>query len=179
MEMMLRHQNLMLALRAEMGWPLCKPANDCLAFSSGQEMNMQVGMEIARIAQMLGKDIVYSGWSSSKATKPTGFSLAYREMLTVDVVDKLVPYAANDADPVTLVSTRADEYFAIDRRGNLVRVAGKPRDIGKGRQLAMKRLKARAATMRDTLLPGNRHLPTGQDWIEPDAAPVETVVRFG
>jgi hypothetical protein len=179
MEMMLRHQKLMLALRAEMGWPLCKPANDCLAFSSGQEMNMHVGMEIARLAQMLGKDIVYSGWASTKATTPTGFSLAYREIFTVDVVDKLVPYAANDSDPVTLVSTSADEYFAIDRRGSLVRVVGKPRDIGKGRQLAMKRLKARAATLGDTLLSGNRHLPTGQDWIEPDAAPVETVVRFG
>jgi hypothetical protein len=179
MKMMLRHQKLMLSLRAEMGWPLSKPANDCLAFSSGKEMNMQVGMEIARIAQMLSKDIVYSGWSSTKAIRPSSFSLAYRMMFSVDIIDKLVPYAANDTDPVTLVSTRADEHFAIDRRGNLVRVAGKPRDIGKGRQLAMKRLKARAATLGDTLLAGNRHLPTGQDWIEPDAAPVETVVRFG
>jgi hypothetical protein len=179
MEMMLRHQKLMLALRAEMGWPLCKPANDCLAFSSGEEMNMKVGMEIARIAQMLGKDIVYSGWASTKAIKPTSFSLAYRMMFSVDIIDKLLPYAANGSDPVTLVSARADEFFSVDRRGTLARVAGKPQDIGKGRQLAMKRLKARAAAMGDTLLSGNRHLPTGQDWIEPDAAPVETVVRFG
>ncbi|WP_243650136.1 MULTISPECIES: hypothetical protein [unclassified Sphingomonas] len=176
---MLRHQNLMLALRVEMGWPRFKLANDCLAFSSGEEMSFQVGMELARVAQLLGKDVIYSGWASTKATKPTSFSLAYREVLTVDVIDKLVPHAVNDTAPLTLVSIRAGEHFVVDRRGSLVRVAGKPRDIGTGRQLAMKRIKARAARMGDTLLASNRFLPTGQDWIEPDAVPAETVVRFG
>lgn len=179
MEMMLRHQNTMLALRAEMGWPTFKPANDCLAFTSGKEMDVTTGMEIARIAQMLGKDVIYSGWASTKAIRPTGFTVGYRMMFSVDIVDKLVPYAANDTDPVTLVSTRGDEFFAIDQRGSLVRSAGKPTDIRKGRERAMKRIKARAAVMNDTLLATNRFVPTGQDWIEQDIGPLETVVRFG
>lgn len=178
MKMMAHHQNTMRALRVKMGWPSFKPANDCLAFSSGKEMDVETGMEIARIAQMLNKDVIYAGWSSTKATKPTGFSLAYRETLSVDIVDRLVPYAVNDTDPLTLVSTRADEFFAVDRRGNLVRVAGKPKDIGKGRERAMKRIKTRAAAMDDTMLTNNRFVPTGQDWIEPEA-PTEIVVRFG
>lgn len=178
MEMMLRHQNVMLALRAEMGWPSFKLANDCLAFTSGKEMDVETGMEIARIATMLGKDVIYAGWASTKAPKPTGFTVGYRMMFSVDIVDKVVPYAANDTAPLTLVSTRADEFFAIDQRGSLVRVPGKPIDIRKGRELAMKRIRARAAAMDGALLPTNRLVPTGQDWIEPDAAPVETVVRF-
>jgi hypothetical protein len=179
MTMMLRHQNMMLALRAEMGWPSFKPSNDCLAFTSGKVMTMEVGMEIARIATMLNKDVIYSGWASTTTTRPTGFSLAYREMLSVDVVDELVPYAANDTAPLTLVSIRGDEVFAIDRRGSLIRMSGKPKNIRKGRELAMKRIKKTAAAMDDTLLPTNRSVPTGQDWIEPDAVPVQTIVRFG
>ena len=54
----------MLALRQQMGWPLCKPANDCLAFGSGRTSDFEVGMELGRIAQMLGKDIIYSSWAS-------------------------------------------------------------------------------------------------------------------
>ena len=178
MEMMLHHQNMMIATRLEMGWPRFKPANDCLAFSSGKAMDVETGMEIARIASMLGKDVIYAGWASTKATKPTGFSLAYRMMMSVDVIDRLVPFAANDEVPIVLVSTRSDEHFAIDRRGSLVRVAGKPKDIGKGRRLAMKRINATAATLRIEMLASNRFVPTGQDWIEPDV-PAETVVRFG
>lgn len=36
METTLRHQNFMLAIRCEMGWPSFKPANDCIAFCSGR-----------------------------------------------------------------------------------------------------------------------------------------------
>lgn len=42
----------------------------------------------------------------------------------------------------------------------------------------MKRIKARAAAMDNSLLANNRFVPTGQDWIEPDRAQIETVVRF-
>ncbi len=83
----------------------------------------------------------------------------------------------NDA-PVVFISTRTDEHFAVDQRGSLVRIAGKPRAIGRGRKLAMKRIRATAATMGDDLLAGNRFVPTGGDWIEPEM-PVETIVRFG
>ncbi len=179
METILRHQNTMLALRQQMGWPLIKPANDCIAFTSGRPTDYEVGMEIGRIATMLGKDLIYSGWSSVRAKEPTGFTIAYREMLSVDIVDRVVPYAANDDAPVVLVSTRGDEFFAIDPRGSLVRVDGKPKRLGEGRKRAMRRIKAAAATMRDDLLPGNRRMLWGAETIEPDTSAVETIVRFG
>ncbi|MGY4396693.1 hypothetical protein ACVWZA_001878 [Sphingomonas sp. UYAg733] len=177
MEMLLHHQNMMLAIRKEMGWPAFKPVNDCLAFSSGKEMDIESGMEIARIAQMLGKDVVYSGWASSKATEPAGLCVAYREMFSVDIVDRLVPYAANDDAPLPLVSARSDEYFVVDRRGTLQRVRGKPKDIGAGRKLAMKRIKATAATLGSEMLGTNRFVKPGAS-IEPET-PTETIVRFG
>ena len=178
MKAILHQQNMMRALRVEMGWPRFKPANDCLAFTAGKPIKVATGMEIARIATMLGKDVIYSGWSSTKAAQPVSFALAYREMLSVDVVDRLVPYAANDTALLTLVSIRTDEYFAIDQRGSLVRVPGRPKDVRKGRERAMQRIRATAAAMDDTLLSTNRFVPTGQDWIEPDTAQVETIIRF-
>ena len=99
-------------------------------------------------------------------------------MLSVDIVDRLVPYAANDEAPIVFVSTRADEHFTVDSRGSLVRVPGKPKAIGKGRKLAMKRIKATAASMGNELLENNRWVAPGADWIQPEA-PTETIVRFG
>ena len=178
MEMMLRHQNLMRALRQQMGWPPHKPANDCIAFSSGKPGNFEVGMELGRIAQMLGKDVIHSGWADARATSPVGFSIAYRELLAVDIIDRVLPYAANDKAAIVLVSTRADECFAIDRRGSLVRVPGKPKSLAAGRRLAMKRIKTASKSMGDELLANNRHVAWGAPVIEPEA-PVETIVRFG
>lgn len=174
----LHHQNFMLAVRREMGWPTFKPANDCIAFCSGRTMDFAVGSEMARIAQMLRKDAVYTSWANTSAALPNSFTIVYRELLTVDIVDRVVPYAAKDDAPIVFVSTRADEYFAVDRRGALVRVPGKPKAIGAGRKLAMKRIRATAATMGTELLENNRFVATGAEWIEPEA-PVETVVRFG
>jgi len=179
MDTLLRHQNTMLALRQEMGWPLTRPANDCLAFTSGRPTDIEVGMEIGRLSGMLGKDVIYSGWSSITAREPAGFTITYREMLTVEIVDRVIPFAANDDAPIVLVSTQGDEFFAIDTRGSLVRVAGKPRRLGEGRKRAMRRIKATAATMRGELLPGNRRMLWGAGTIEPDTASVETIVRFG
>ena len=176
--MPLRHQNFMLAVRHEMGWPAFKPANDAIAFCSGREMDFAIGSEIARIAQAMRKDAVYTGWANGAATLPTSFTIVYRELLTVDVVDRVVPYAANDDAAVVFVSTRADEFFGIDRRGALVRVPGKPKVIGAGRKRAMKRIRATAATLGDKLLENNRSVPTGAEWIEPEV-PIETIVRFG
>lgn len=110
---------------------------------------------------VLGKDAVYAAWPSTTATAPPAFTIVYRELLAVDIVDRVIPYAANDDAPIVFVSTRADEFFAVDRRGSLARILGKPKNIGKGRQLAMKRIHA-----------------TGAASIEPEAA-VGTLVRFG
>ena len=178
MTMILRHQKTMLALRQQMGWPTFKPANDCIAFTSGKPSDFGVGMELGRIARMLGKDVIYSSWSSVDATTPVGFTIAYRELLAVHIVDRVFPYAANDHAPVVMVGTRADEHFAIDGRGSLVRVLGKPKSLGAGRRLAMKRIEAAAKGMGDELLASNRHVPRGAT-IEPEAPVAETVVRFG
>ncbi|WP_278374020.1 hypothetical protein [Sphingobium xenophagum] len=176
--MSLRRQNFMLAVRREMGWPAFKPANDAIAFCSGRQMDLEVGSELARIAQMVRKDAVYTGWGKPAATTPIGFTIIYRELLTVDIIDRVVPYAANDEAPIVFVSTREEEFFAVDRRGTLIRVPGKAKNIGKGRKLAMKRIRATAEAMGDHLLENNRFVPTGAEWIEPEA-PVETIVRFG
>ena len=178
MEMTVRHQNFMLSLRQLMGWPTFKPANDCIAWSSGRPMDYEVGMELSRLTQLIGKDLIYSGWTSSKASEPIGFSIAWRDLLAVDIVDRVVPVADNDDAPIVLVSIRSDETFVVDRRGSLVRIAGKPKAIGKGRKLAMKRIKSAAATRGDALLASNRFVATGADWIAPDT-PLETIVRFG
>ena len=174
----IRHQNFMLAVRRELGWPGFKPCNDAIAFCSGRKMDIEVGSEMARLAQTLRKDAVYTGWASLTASTPLGFTIVYREMLAVDIIDHVVPFAANDDASIVFVSTRADEHFAIDHRGTLVRVPGKPKNIGTGRKLAMKRIRATAATMGDELLADNRFVPFGSDWIEPKT-PVETIVRFG
>lgn len=173
----LGHQNFMLALRREMGWPTFKPGNDCIAFCTGRQMTFEVGFEMARIAQILRKDAIYTGWPSMKAITPIGFTIVYREMLTIDIVDRVVPFAANEDAPIVFVGTRADEMFAVDRRGSLARTPGKPKDIRKGRQLAMKRIRATAAEMGDELLENNRFVPPGGEWIEPKTS-LETLVRF-
>lgn len=177
MNVQLNRQNIMLALRQTMGWPPYAPANDCLAFTSGRPMDVENGIEIGRIATALGKDVIYSGWASESAREPSGFTIAYRMIDSVDIVDRIVPYVANDGSPVILISTTQDEHFAIDARGSLVRAAGKPQAPGKGRLLAMKRIKALAKNLRTTLLEQNRHVPVGAPVERP--APAETIVRFG
>lgn len=173
----LHHQNFMLAVRREMGWPTFRPANDCIAFCSGRKMDFTVGSEMARIAQTLRKDAVYTGWANTRTALPASFAIVYRELLTVDIVDRVVPYAANDGAPIVFLSTRADEFFAADSRGSLVRVPGKPRAIGAGRKLAMNRIRATAAMLGDELLENNRFVPTGAEWSEPEAS-FETIIRF-
>ena len=174
----LKQQNFMRAVRRECGWPAFKPCNDAIAFCSGRKMDFEVGAEMARIAQTLRKDAVYTGWTNMAARKPLGFTIVYREMLAVDIIDHVVPFAANDDTPILFVSTRADEHFATDHRGSLVRIPGKPKNIGAGRKLAMKRIRATALTMGDKLLADNRFVPFGSDWIEPEM-PADTIVRFG
>ena len=48
----LRHQNWMWALRSEMGWPTFKPVNDCIAWASGRLMDIELGMDLARLATL-------------------------------------------------------------------------------------------------------------------------------
>jgi hypothetical protein len=176
--MMIRHQKWMWAIRQEMGWPLFKPANDSLAFSSGRALDVEVGMELGRLATEMRKDIIYSSWANVHAEEPSGYTIVVRELLKTDVIDRCLPWAASESGPIIFISTRGDEMFAIGRRGLLERVAGKPKARAKGRALAMKRIRAAAAAMGDELASGNVHLPFGSPWVEPDQ-PAETVVQFG
>lgn len=172
----LREQNFMLAVRREMGWPAHKPANDCIAFCSGLPVDFEVGSELARIVSLERKDAIYTGWTNGSVAEPT-FAVVYREFLTVDVVDRVVPYAESEHAPIVFVNTRADELFAVDRRGSLLRLAGKPKNIGRGKKLAMKRIKAAAAAMGERMLENNRHVPFGGDWIAPEPAS-DVFVKF-
>lgn len=174
----LKHQNWMWAVRREMGWPPFKPCNDAIAFGAGRKMDLAVGVEIARLAQAMRKDLVYSGWPSTAAVEPDGYAIAYRELLAVDVVDRCFPFAADETGPMILVSTRADEHFAVGRRGFLERLSGKPKHLRRGRALALRRIRAAAAAMGDELAPTNVWVPAGAEWVEPPAT-LETVVRFG
>lgn len=171
------HQNFMLAVRRLMGWPGFRPANDCLCFASGRAVDFETGTELARISQQSRKDVIYTSWANTRARRPSGFTIVCRELLTVDVVTRVVPWCATAEEPLVFLSIRDDEFFALDRRGTLVRLPGRPAGIARGRQLAMKRIAATAATMSDDLLTGNHFVRTGADWVEPEV-PVETVVRF-
>lgn len=174
---LLHHQKFMLAVRREMGWPGFRPANDCLFFASGRLLDAVGGADLARISQQGRKDVIYSGWTNTRAKQPAEFAIAYRELLTVDIVTRLVPWCADAEAPICLVSTRDNEMFALDGRGTLARTTGKPPSLARGRQLAMRRIVARSKMMGDGLLDNNRAVPTGGDWCEPDV-PMETVVRF-
>jgi len=178
MQLGLQQQNVMLAIRQLVGWPAFKPANDAIGFTAGRPTDFEVGSELARVATMVGKDLIYSEWDSASAAEPTGFTVVYRELLAVDIVDRVVPWAANDEDPLMFVSIRGNDMFAVDRRGSLIRIAGKPKSMAKGRKIAMKRIKTLAATMGDRLLPNNRCVPTGAASIAREI-PTETIVRFG
>ncbi|GGP00686.1 hypothetical protein EV664_1238 [Stakelama pacifica] len=175
--MTLKHQNWMWALRKEMGWPLFKPANDCLSFSSGRKMDAEIGTELGRVAVAMRKDVVYSSWTNAAVAEPSSYAVVLRDLLTINVTDRCVAWASTETSPVILISTRRDEMFAIGARGLLERVAGKPKSLAKGRKIAERRIRAAAQAMGGRLAENNVWLPMGADWVEPER-PVETVVRF-
>lgn len=174
---LLRHQQMMLAVRTEMGWPPYRPANDAIGFTSGRVLDAEVGAELARLAQAMRKDLIYSQWRDLKAADPAAFTIVYRQLHGVDIVDRVIPWAANDTAPIVFLSTRAEETYAVDARGSLTRIYGKPAKIPAGRKLAMKRIKTAAAAKGDELLANNAFLKPGQPWVEP-VANVDTIVRF-
>lgn len=177
MTTILHHQQLTLALRQVMGWPPYKPANDCIAWSCGKVCTFEDHLELGRIASMVGKDLVYSGWSSVTAAMPAHYTIAYRKVATIDIIDRVVPFAANDDDPVILVDARADQHFVIDERGSLVRRFGRPKALTQGHRRAMKRLKRVMRTKGDVVLPNNRWVPWGATVIDPDTTPTNIIVR--
>lgn len=175
----IRMQNFAWGLRQQMGYPLFAPANDCTAFAGGGHADFAKGMEIACLASQMRKDVVYLGWTGVADAAPTTFAVAIREMLQVDWLDRMVPWAADDVSPILLASTRHDEHVVVGSRGLLERRSGKPaKALGKGRKLAMQRIRRAAATMGERLAANNVLLAPGEAWREPPALSGDTVVRF-
>lgn len=178
MTTILHHQNLMLSLRQAMGWPLYKPQNDCVAWCSGKVLDFDDYLDFGRICRMVGKDLVYSGWASVKASLPATFTVAMRTIQTVDIASGLLPHAASDEDPIILVDPHADQHFLIDERGSLVRRLGRPKAISAGHRRAMSRIKRTARTMADEVLANNRCVEWNSTEIEPDVVQTDTIVRI-
>jgi len=156
-----RQQNFMHALRMAMGLPLHRLVHDSIVFTFGQPMDFAVGVEMARIAQAIQKDAIYVSFASETANRPCGFAVIYRELDMVDVVDNCVPHAASADAPITLVSIRSNEHFAVDRRGSLVRLEGKPANLAAGKKLAMSRIRVAAAAMGDAQMAGCHTIKAG------------------
>ena len=176
--MQLRHQNFMWAVRQALGWPLFKPACDSLAFASGRVHDAAVGLDLARHAQTMRKDLVYAGWHDADADEPAGFTIVLRELLSVDVFSRCLLYAADETSPAILVSTTADEHVAVGKRGLLERRPGKPRDLARGRKIAMRRVRRAAAAMGDRICPENVIVPNGGDYVAPPSPSQGLVARF-
>ncbi|CAM3276421.1 hypothetical protein SPAN111604_14375 [Sphingomonas antarctica] len=174
----LQQQKFMRAIRREMGWPADRPANNCLAFCAGSPIDFEVGNELARIGQLVGKDLIYSAWTSIHAKEPVSLALVYRELLTVDILNDVIPYSVDANQPIVLVNERGDEFFMADRRGSLVRLPGTPTCLQQGRRRAMKRIRVTAARLGNELLTTNRRVTRGAEWIEPEA-PILPITRFG
>lgn len=177
---MLKTQKYCLAVRQQLGYPLTKPANDCTAFASGGIADVAKGMEIAALAETMRKDFVYAGWTDFSNKEPAQISVAMREMLHVDWIDRCFLWAADDVAPLVIVPVRGDEHIIVGGRGLLERREGRPaKALGKGKKLAAARVRLAAATMRDELLESNVFVPRGGTWREPVAGTCDTIVRFG
>lgn len=144
----LHRQTWMWALRLSMGWPPLTPACDSIAWVSGRPIDVETGLDCARLAAKQRQDIVYGSWGTAGA-EPLSYAVIVREILTIDVVDRCLPWAADEFAPLILVSTKSDESIAIDARGLLHRHAGKPEKLAAGRRLAAKRIRTLAASLRD------------------------------
>ena len=167
----------MLALRREMGLPLFRPANHCLLFSFSNRFGSDTSMSLARLVEQERRDLIHATWGNAAARWPIGLTVVIRELLTIDVVTRVVPWCAGEDDPVILVRRRDHEFFTLDRRGSLARLQGRTAKIVRGRRLALRRIDGAARINGDMAPPDDWHRRTEHDWIEPEV-PTETLVRF-
>jgi hypothetical protein len=156
-----------LAVRSQLGLPLFRPANDAICFAGGVGFDLEKGQDLARLAMEMRKDIVYVSWPKRQAKQPTKFVLVYRGRLTIDVIEDVVPYAANEDAPVTFVNARGDEHFCLDERGSLTRCEGVPKNLRQGTARAMRQMRANARHS-GRGLPIAQWVPPGGAWIEPE-----------
>lgn len=171
-------QNHSLAIRAEMGYPLYAPANHTLAFAAGRKFDFQVGMDLARHAEMGGKDFVYAGWASIHDDAPTDYTLVVRQPDVIDILPGAQFWAAGDQSPVVILLQQRDMYFELDARLNLQQRSGRPgRRLALGIKRAMERIRHRADLLEGTELDENAWVRNGGDWTPP-APPQASAVFF-
>jgi len=174
--MQVRHQNWMLALRALAGVPTFKPVNESVLFCGTGLNGIGSGMELARLAQEAERDIICAHWASSKAKRPSGYTVVLRDVLSVDVLSGCTAYMWGE-ERLALVSTREKQTIWIGARGLLQRGQGVPEHLPRGTRLAAMRIRDTADGREAELLDGNRFMPLGGEWTAPDA-PIDAPVRL-
>lgn len=142
-----RQQYYVHALRMTMGLPLRQPTNDAVMYRLGDPLDLTLGAELARVVQDLQKDTISVSFATGNANRPSDISIVYLELDHVDVVSGLEVYAASPGQPVMLINTRAHEHFAVDRRGSLARIPGKPTDLVSGKKRAVKMIREAASRL--------------------------------
>jgi hypothetical protein len=161
-EMAVRHQQIALAIKVELGFQICGVPNDCLTMASGGVADPVKAIELAKVASDLKTDLVHLGFRTSKAKAPCQIALAYRDDLVVDWRDGLQLYAADQTSPLILVDEARRQFFERGLRNQLIRFGGVPSNLAKGSRLAMARVRRTAAIMRSELLDTNYFVPRGE-----------------
>lgn len=161
-EMAVRHQQLSLAIKVELGFQICSLPNDCLTMAAGSVADPVKAIELAKVAASLKTDLVYLGFRTGKAKDPYQIGLAYRDDLVVDWRDCLQLYAADQTSPLILIDEQRRQFFERGLRNQLIRFGGIPSDLAKGRRLAMARVRRTAAIMPAELSDTNYHVPLGE-----------------
>ena len=170
-------QNHMLSIRAEMGYPLTAPACHTLSWSSGGPVDIQVGMDLARLAQIRSRDVIYGAWHALEHERPSEYVLALRQPHTVDIIRKCSFYAANETAPLNLMCEARDEHYVLNDRLFLERRSGMPgRRLELGKRRAEERIILSPHARLDEMLDGGGIMPRGGEYMPTYAEPSETVV---
>ena len=134
-------QNHMLAIRTEMGYPVYAPACHTTSWASGGPVDMQIGMDLARLAQATGRDLIYGAWHSIQHQRPREYVLALRQSDGVEIIRNCSFYAADEAAPLILMCEARDEHYVLNDRLFLERRAGMPgRRLKLGKRRAEQRI---------------------------------------
>lgn len=171
----LRWQRNAWALREEMGFPLTTMTDESVVWAGGGVADFEKGMEIARVAADLGRDVIYLGYRTAKAPQPVQVGLAYRDPALITWRPKLELWAADREAPVILVDRIEGERYERGERNVLIRRAGLPAvDLARGRRMAEDRVRRAAKLKSDNLDSGSYHVPHGASVAEhrPPASPV-------
>lgn len=161
--MTIRHQQFAWAIKVELGFQICGVPNDSLVLSSGKPADPVRAMELAAMAPIFAKDLIYLGFRTIRSKEPSDVALAFRDDLCVDWRAGLKLYSADHDAPLILVDVVRGEHYARGGRNQLVRQTGVPADLVRGHKRAMARVRRTAAIMKDTLNDTNYFVPAGEN----------------